>query len=56
MFTPAMDLVLSDAERAELERLLRHTTLSQAIAKRIRVVLALGAGGSYSAIGAAQSA
>lgn len=52
MFTPAMDLVLSDAERAELARLLRQTTLSQAIAKRIRVVLALGDGASYSQIGA----
>lgn len=53
MFPSAMDLVLSDVERADLERLLRQTTLSQALAKRIRVVLALGAGASYSTIGAA---
>lgn len=52
MFTLAMELVLSDRERAELERLLRQTTLSQAIAKRMRVVLALAEGRSYSAIGA----
>ena len=53
MFSPAMNLVLSDDERAELERLLRQATLSQAIAKRIRVVLALAAGGSYATVGAA---
>lgn len=55
MFLPAMDLVLSDVERAEVERLLRQTTLSQAIAKRARVVMALGDGASYSAIGAAHA-
>ena len=52
MFTLAMELALSDRERAELERLLRQTTLSQAIARRVRVVLALAEGRSYSAIGA----
>lgn len=54
MFTSVMDLVLSAVERAELERLLRQTTLSPAIAKRTRVVLALGEGRTYAAIGAAQ--
>ncbi len=49
----AMDLVLSDVERAELERLLRQTTLSPDIAKRIRGVLPLGDGASYSSIGGA---
>lgn len=53
MFTPVMDLVLSTAERLELDRLLRATTLSQAIAKRVRVVLALAEGESYAAVGAA---
>jgi len=55
MFTSLMDLVLSDGERAELARLLRQTTLTQAIAKRMRVVLALGDGRSYAAIGAAHA-
>ena len=53
MFTAAMDLVLSDVERADLERALRQATLAQAIAKRIRVVLALGDGVTYAAINAA---
>ena len=52
MFTSAMDLVLSDVERAELTRLRRQTTLAQAIAKRIRVVLALADGWPYSRVGA----
>lgn len=55
MFTPAMDLVLSPPERAELVRLPRQTTLSQALAKRIRVVLAVGEGLSYSTIGAQEA-
>ncbi|MBL8986590.1 MAG: IS630 family transposase [Gemmatimonadetes bacterium] len=48
-----MDLVLSDGERAELERLLRQATLSQAIARRVRVVLALAGGQTYAAVAAA---
>ena len=55
MFTPTMDLVLSDTERADLVRLLRQATLSQAIAKRVRVVLALGDGRPYSMIGAQEA-
>lgn len=55
MFTPVLDLVLSEDERAELGRLLRQATLSQAIAKRIRVVLAVGEGQPYSMIGAAEA-
>ena len=55
MFTPTMDLVLSDTERADLVRLLRQATLSQAIAKRIRVVLALSDGLPYSMIGAQEA-
>ena len=52
MFTPVMDLRLSPAARIDLERLLRQTTLRQAIAKRARVVLALADGHPYSAISA----
>jgi len=55
MFTADMHLMLSEAERAELARLLRQATLSQAIAKRIRVVVALAEGQTYSAIGAAHA-
>lgn len=50
MFMPTMDLTLSRTERAQLEQLLRQTSLSQAIARRIRVLLALADGESYSAI------
>jgi hypothetical protein len=39
-----MDLVLAPDDRRMLEQLLRQTTLSQAIAKRVRVVLALADG------------
>lgn len=34
MFLTAMDLVLSDLERAELQRLLRQTSLKQSLADR----------------------
>jgi len=53
MFTPTMDLVLSLAERRELAQLLRHTTLAQAIARRVRVLLALADGHTYAQINAA---
>jgi transposase len=52
MFTPTMDLTLASAERHELEQLLRQDTLSQAIARRARVMLAVADGESYAAIGA----
>jgi transposase len=52
MFTPMLDLAVSAAERAELAQLLRQTSLRQAIAKRARVILALGDGLPYSQIGA----
>lgn len=52
MFTAAMDLTLSAVERADLERVLRQATLAQAIAKRVRVILALGDGMTYAAVSA----
>lgn len=52
MFTPAMDLVLAPDDRRVLEQMLRQTSLSQALAKRVRVVLALADGEPYSVIGA----
>ncbi len=52
MFTATMDLVPTSENRGTLEQMLRQTTLSQAIAKRVRVVLALADGDSYAAIGA----
>jgi transposase len=53
MFTPTMSLTLSAADRQPLTELLRQTTLSQAIACRARVLLALADGQSYAAIGRA---
>lgn len=47
-----MDLVLTSEDRRTLEQMLRQTTLSQAIAKRERVVLALADRASYSTIAA----
>lgn len=55
MLPSPMDLTLSAADRATLQRLLRQTSLPQAIAKRVRVVLALADGHSYSAIGAQEA-
>jgi len=52
MFTPSMDLVLAPDDRRTLEQMLRQTTLSQAIAKRVRVVLALADGAPYSTVAA----
>ena len=52
MFTPTMDLVLAPEDRRTLEQMLRQTTLSQAMAKSVRVVLALAEGDSYATIGA----
>jgi hypothetical protein len=50
MFTTSMDLVLAPDDRRTLEQMLRQTTLSQAIAKRVRVVLAVADGDRYSTI------
>jgi transposase len=47
-----MHLVLTPDDRRTLEQLLRQTTLSQAIAKRVRVVLALADGDPYATIAA----
>jgi transposase len=55
MFTAVLPLALSDEDRADLGRLLRQATLSQAIAKRIRVIVSLGAGASYAAIAAQEA-
>jgi transposase len=52
MFTTVMNLVLAPEDRRTLEQMLRQTTLSQAIAERVRVVLALAEGDAYSAIAA----
>lgn len=48
--TASLNLVLAPAHRRRLEQLLRQTTLSQAIAERVRVVLALSEGDRYSTI------
>jgi hypothetical protein len=37
MFTSTMDLVLAPDDHRSLEQMLRQTTLSQAIAKRVRI-------------------
>ncbi len=47
-----MDRVRTSEDRRTLEQMLRQTTLSQEIAKRVRVVLALADGASYSTIAA----
>jgi hypothetical protein len=52
MFAATMDLVLAQEDRRTLEQMLWQTTLSQAMAKRGRVVLALAEGDSYATIGA----
>jgi transposase len=52
MFTPTMQLTLSQVERRELKQVLRQATLSQAIARRVRVILALAEGATYATIGA----
>lgn len=52
MFTATMSLALPAAARADLQSLLRQTTLAQAIAKRARIVLALADGETYAAIAA----
>lgn len=52
MVTSAMVLDLAAADRVTLEAMLRQTSLSQALAKRVRVVLALADGASYSTIAA----
>jgi len=53
MFSATMDLRLTPAERAQLEQLLRQSTLGHAIARRIQVMLRLADGATYAAIGAA---
>lgn len=50
---PTMRLVLSDTERADLERLLRATSTPAGIARRARCILLLADGASYAAICAA---
>ena len=53
MFSATMDLRLTPAERAQLEQLLRQSTLGHAIARRIQVILRLADGETYASIGAA---
>src|SRR5688500_18853978 len=53
MFTPAMRLTLSPAERADLEQLLRATSTPNGIARRARCVVMLADGASYAAVRAA---
>ena len=53
MFTATMDLRLTSAERAQLEQLLRQSTLGHAIARRIQVILRVAGGATYATIGAA---
>lgn len=53
MFTAAMDLRLTPAERTQLEQLRRQSTLAHAIVRRIEVILRLANHESYSTIGAA---
>jgi transposase len=45
-----MDLVLAPEDRRTLEQMWRQTTLCQAIAKRVRAVLALADRDAYAAI------
>jgi len=50
MFPTVMDLQLAPDDRRTLEQMLRQSTLSQAIAQRTRVVLAVAAGDTYATI------
>ena len=49
--TPAAAVVLSDDERATLERWARRPKSAQALALRCRIVLACADGGSNTAVG-----
>jgi transposase len=53
MFVSSMRLALSDAERADLERLLRATSTPAGIARRARCILLLADGTSYAGVCAA---
>jgi transposase len=53
MFTSDMPLALTDAERADLERLLRAMSTPAGIARRARCILLLADGASYAAVCAA---
>lgn len=53
MFSTAMELELSPADRQILLGMLRATTLPAGLARRARVILALADGASYAAIAAA---
>ena len=50
MFTTPMELTLTAAERADLERVVRATTTPAGIARRARCILLLADGQSYSAV------
>ncbi len=50
MFSPAMELSLSAADRLDLERVVRATLTPAGIARRARCILALAAGDSYATI------
>lgn len=52
MITTAMDLVLAPEDLRTLEQMLWQTSLSQAIAKHVRVMLSLADGDVYFAIAA----
>jgi transposase len=52
MFTSPYPLVLSDAERAELEAMARSRTLAAGLVERARVILAIAAGEPYAALSA----
>lgn len=51
MFTDAMELMLTAADREDLQRLVRATSTPAGIARRARCILLLAEGLSYSAIG-----
>src|SRR5215207_6629583 len=53
MFTSPMELTLTAADRADLERVIRATSTPAGIARRARCVLLLADGHSYSAVCAA---
>src|SRR6185295_3704925 len=53
MFTSPMELTLTAADRADLERVIRATSTPAGIVRRARCVLLLADGHSYSAVCAA---
>jgi hypothetical protein len=50
MFSLAMELTLTDADRADLHAIVRATTSPAGLARRARCILLLAEGLSYSAI------